>query len=282
METGRPHQAFVEDEARKYWQEMVQHGSLAKPDRQTIREAAMPILRKALHKRMGSQLNPALRWGHSVVTAMQVHLAQRGLLRQGYTRSEKIPNYMEALLQLADEAGWLYREIPLPDHPAPRHPPIHYTINPKIGKPVATEESLIRGDYVYDIDDSSRLTQDEYIYPWRDPDEWPSLGDLTSRGWKACYTFVTNRTGSWDKPWDYSADRMQIIYFWIGTLAGRPVLWIAGDRSTYDIGNLEIAMGGIYFSPRAPTEEDLRRRRVKKGDELSDKSFRENCDFIFS
>ena len=226
----------------------------------------MPILRQALHRRMESKLNPALGWAHLVVIAMQVHLAQRGLLRRGYTRSEKIPNYFVALLQLADDAGWLYREIPLPDHPAPRHPPIYYTIDPRTGKPVPTEESLIHAVYVYDIEDGSRLTQDEYIYPWRDPDNWPSLDDLTSRGWNACYTFATNRTGSWDRPWDYATDEMQIIYFWIGNPAGRPVLWIVSDRSPYHIGDFEITKGGIYFSPHAPTEEDLRRRRMNKDD----------------
>ena len=280
-EPGRPHQAFVEDETRRYWQEMVERGELTKPNRQTIREAAMPILRQALQKRMGSKLNPALRWGHSVVSAMQVHLAERGLLRQGYTRSEKIPNYMEALLQLADEAGWLEREIPLQDHPAPRHPPIHYTIDPKTSKPVPTEESLIRGDYVYHTYDGSRVTSDECIYPWRDPDNDPSLDDLTSLGWKACYALAPCRTGSSDMPWVYSADRMRIRYHWIEDDRGRPVLHTITDRGPFDVDPFEIAKGGIYFSPRAPTEEDLLRLRMNKDDVLSDEFLRENSMIIF-
>ena len=281
MEPGRPYQAFVEDEARRYWQEMVERRGLTKPDRQTIREAAMPILRQALQKRMGSKLNPALRWAHSVVIAMQVHLAQRGLLRRGYTRSEKIPNYMEALLQLADEAGWLEREIPLQDHPAPKHPPIYYTIDPKTSKPVPTEKSLIRGDYVYHTYDGSRLTQDEYIYPWRDPDEWPSLGDLTSRGWKACYALAPSRTGSSDMRWVYSADSMRIRYHWIEDYRGRLVLYTITDRGPFNLGPFEIAKGGIYFSPRAPTEEDLLRLRMNKDDVLSDEFLWENSTIIF-
>ena len=278
---GRPHQAFVEDEARKYWQEMGQRRGLAKPDRQTIREAAKPILRQALQKRMGSKLNPALRWGHSVVNAMQVHLADRGLLRGGYTRSENIPNYIDALLQLADDAGWLYREIPLQDHPAPRHPPVYYTVDPKTNKPVPTEESLIRGDYVYDMYGGSRLTQDEYIYPWRDPDNSPSLDDLTSRGWNACYQFTTRRTGSWDRPWDYATDGMRISYFWIGNDRGAPYLFSRSDRGAINDWPY-IGKGGIYFSPRAPTTEDLRRRRMKIDDVTSDKFLMKNYLTLFS
>ena len=279
---GRPHQAFVEDEARKYWQEMRQRGGPAKPDRQTIREAAKPILRQALQKRMGSELNPALGWGHSVVNAMQVHLAERGLLRGGYTRSEKIPNYIDALLQLADDAGWLYREIPLPDHPAPRHPPIYYTVDPKTGKPVPTEKSWIRGDYVYNMINGSRLTQDEYIYPWRDLDNSPSLHDLTSRGWNACYTFYTRRTGSWDRPWDHATDGMRIIYFWISNRRGATHLFSRSDRGSFSVNCSEIAKGGIYFSPRAPTAEDLRRRRMKIDDVTSDKFLMKNYHTLFS
>ena len=281
MEAGRPYQAFVEAEARRYWQEMVEPRGLTKPDWQTIRKAAMPILRQALQKRMGSKLNPALRWGHSVVSAMQVHLAEKDLLRKGYTRSEKIPNYMEALLQLADEAGWLQREIPLQDHPAPGHPPIYYTIDPKTSDPVPTEKSLIRGDYVYYMYDGSRLTQGEYIYPWRDPNKDPSLDDLTSRGWKACYTLATSRTESSDMRWVHSADGIRIRYHWIGDYRGRPKLYVTGDRGPYDVNPFEIAKGGIYFSPRAPTEEDLLRCRMNKDDVRSDKFLWENCDVIF-
>lgn len=282
VEPGRPHQAFVEDEARRYWQEMGERRDLTKPDRQKIREAAMPILRKALQKRMGSKLNPALRWGHLVVIAMQEHLAERGLLRRGYTRSEKIPNYMEALLQLADDAGWLYHEIPLPDHPAPRHPPIHYTIDPNTGEPVPTEESLIRGDYVYDVYDGSRLTQGEYIYPWRDPDKQPSLDDVTSRGWKACYIVTIRRTISLEQRWGNSAERLQITYFYTGAIAGRPTRWIRRDRAPLEVGGFQIAKGGIYYSPRAPTEEDLHRLRMNIEDVRSDAFLWENLITIFS
>ena len=42
VETGRPYQAFVESEARKYWQDMVEPGSLVKPTKREIRAAARP------------------------------------------------------------------------------------------------------------------------------------------------------------------------------------------------------------------------------------------------
>ena len=54
VETGRPHQAFVEREARKYWEDMVQPGSLAKPEQQELRAAARPILLEGLRKEVGS------------------------------------------------------------------------------------------------------------------------------------------------------------------------------------------------------------------------------------
>ena len=34
--------------------------------------------------------------------------------------AEASPNYVETLIQLADDAGWLAREITLPDHPPPQ------------------------------------------------------------------------------------------------------------------------------------------------------------------
>ena len=40
MEPGRPYQVFVENEARKYWQETMKIGSLNKPSQQEIRTVA--------------------------------------------------------------------------------------------------------------------------------------------------------------------------------------------------------------------------------------------------
>ena len=57
---GRPYQDYVEDEARKYWQEMVKTGGLKKPDQREIRTAAMPVLGRALRRRQGKIPDPAL------------------------------------------------------------------------------------------------------------------------------------------------------------------------------------------------------------------------------
>ena len=53
MEPGRPYQAFVEREARDYWQSLGGVGSLTKPTQEEIRAAAMPILGAALRRRTG-------------------------------------------------------------------------------------------------------------------------------------------------------------------------------------------------------------------------------------
>ena len=171
----------------------------------------------------------------------------------------------------------------MPDHPAPRHPPIYYTVDPKTGKPVPTEESWIRGDYVYNIRFGSRFTHSEYIYPWRDPDNQPSVDDLTSRGWIACYTFTTTRTGSWDKPWNFSTDRMQITYFRIRYTRGdEPDISDVSDRGPYHFGLNSVGKGGVYFSPRAPTGEDLRRRVMFMPIVSRDEFLMENLNTIFS
>ena len=60
MEPGRPHQAFVENEARKYWQDIMQVGSLTKPTREELRAAAMPILCQAQRRKTGCRPGPWL------------------------------------------------------------------------------------------------------------------------------------------------------------------------------------------------------------------------------
>ena len=137
VQPGRPHQDYVESEAERYWQEMVKAGSLTRPDLQELRAGALPVLGLAQRYRPGWKLNPALNRAHMAVNAMQLHAVKSGWLKHPFTLSEASPNYVEALIQLADDAGWLAREIPLPDHPAPRHPPIHYTIDPAT-KPTRT------------------------------------------------------------------------------------------------------------------------------------------------
>ena len=261
VEAGRPCQDYVENETEKYWQEIVKAGSLTRPDLQELRAGALPVLGLAQRHRPGWKLNPALNRAHMAVNAMQLHAVKSGWLKHPFTLSEASPNYVEALIQLADDAGWLAREIPLPDHPAPRHPPIHYTIDPATKRPVLTEDSLIRGDYVYNPEDGSRIIQDKYIRPWRGRDAWPSLTDVTSRGWYAYYTFSTDRAGSWDSPWDAFSDRMKITYHWVEPIGGIPRLMRRSDRTVLSTPFGDSVLTGIHFSPYPPLREDILRHR---------------------
>ena len=182
--TGRPYQVYVESEARKYWEEMVNPGSLAKPGQEEIRAAAMPILCAAQRRRTG--LSP-LAMAHQGVNAMQLRAVEKGWIKHPFTPTEASSDYVEALIQLADDADWLAREIPLPSHPAPKHPPIYYTIDPANKRAVPRSDALISGSYVYETY-GRRLTPDDHIYPWPDPEIWPMLDDLISRQWTACYS----------------------------------------------------------------------------------------------
>ena len=216
MEPGRPYQAFVESEAMKYWQEMVKIGSLTKPTQQEIREAAMPVLGLAQRNRPGLKLISALNRAQMAVNTMQLHLVESGRLKHPFTLSEASPNYVEALIQLADDAGWLAREIPLPDHPPQKHHTIYYTIDPETGRPIPRADSLIRGDYVYSAWDDTYFLKDSNIYPWRElglPDE----RDLINRGWSACYSlyFGVNM-------------EVEILLHWVMKLK----IYLFGDLST--------------------------------------------------
>ena len=169
-EPGRPYQSFVESEVRKYWQEIGNVRNLTKPNREEIQATAMPILIQALRNRTGHRR-------HHAVAGMVQHAMERGWIRRhSFSEAGESPSYIEALIQLADDANWLAREIPLPDHPPPKHPPIYYTIGSKYGRPapVPRDDALIRGDYLYKRN-GSRLTEDKYIFPIR------FLGGGTSR-----------------------------------------------------------------------------------------------------
>ena len=168
----RPYQSFVESEVRKYWQEMWDARNLTKPNREEIQASAMPILIQALRNKTGHRR-------HHAVAGMVQHAMEQGWIRRpSFSEASESPSYIEALIQLADDANWLAREIPLPDHPPPRHPPIYYTIGSRLGRPVPVprEDALIRGDYLYK-NNGSRLTEDRYIFPipflrvgtWRNP-----------------------------------------------------------------------------------------------------------------
>ena len=157
-EPGRPHQAFVESEARKYWQEIGKEHNLTKPTQDEIRAAALPILCQALRNKQGNRR-------HQAVDAVQLHAGGRGWITPPYSRLLACPGYIDALIQLADDADWLAREIPLPDHPPPRHPTMYYTIDPQSNWPVPRDDSYIRGEYVYRRLTGHRVTSDHRIIP---------------------------------------------------------------------------------------------------------------------
>lgn len=199
-EPGRPYEDYVNSEVRRFWQETVKEHNLTKPLPQEIRAAAMTILCHARRRRTGG---PPRYRAHLAVDAMQLNALERGHIEPPYSRLGAYPDYLEALIQLADDTG-LSREIPLPDHPPPKHSPIYYTMYSGTGRPVPAENSLIRAHYVY-TPEGMRITRDEYIRPWPDPLQLPPVKyDLLIRGWDACYTL---RSGQDNVP--------EILLHWI-------------------------------------------------------------------
>ena len=130
------------------------------------------------------------------------------------------------------------KQIPLPAHPEPHHPPISYTIDADSGRPIPGEGALIRGDYVYVPEDGSRITEDEYIRPWRGPDVFPTADDLISRVWDACYSLHGEGAG------------MRLMYHWLTGLPGEPGITRRVDRL------FSPAVSTIHFSPRPPARAE--------------------------
>ena len=165
-EPGRPYQAFVESEVRKYWHEIQERsGNLTKPSQEEIRAAAMPVLCLALRNRRGSRK-------HQAVAGIVQHAMEQSWIKRPFSEAYASPSYIDALIQLAIDAKWLAIEIPLPAHPQPFHPLIYYTIISQQGRyvPVPRENALIRGGYLYQHKwTRSRLTNASNIYPWLGP-----------------------------------------------------------------------------------------------------------------
>lgn len=199
---GRPHRDYVEREAERYRREAEHAGSPGQP-------GPVPAL----------DMTRAL----MAVNAMQGHFADRGWITPPYSRLRDCPNFVEALIQLASDADWLAREVPLPDHPAPHHPPVYYTIDEKTERPVPRADSLIRGDYVYKYSDGNRITQAEYICPWMDTNIMPPTKyDLIARGWDACYTLYFERENI-----------VNIVFHWIERIGDFPILFRLSLRTMH-------------------------------------------------
>ena len=268
---GRPYRDYVENETDRYWREMVKPGSLPKPDRQELRARAFYLRGKAMRRRQCKTPDPALApyRTHQGLNAVHMYLVHKGFIKPAYSRMETSPGYLEAVFQLQADARWQPRRIPLPAHPDPQHPAIYYYINdPVSNRPVATEDSLIRGHYVYDPADGSRIIQDEYIRPWRGPAHQPSFHDICSGGWGAYYTFSRLGTGSEeDRSPDISADEAAITYHWIETVRGIPVVMRQRDRLLYSTPFGDRVLINLHFSPRPPSPAEIFRLRRTR-DEL--------------
>ena len=81
MEQGKPYQASVESEARKYWQSLAHH---------------------------------------AVADVVQ-HVREQGWTNRPLSEAYDSPTYIDALIQLARDANWLVEEIPLPGQPPIRY-----------------------------------------------------------------------------------------------------------------------------------------------------------------
>ena len=177
MEPGPPYQDFVDSEARKYWQEMANTRKLTKltePTQGELRAAAMPILSQALRRRTGSTKYTDPFMAHRAVADVVQHAREQRWTNRPLSDPYASPTYIDALIQLADDALWLAYEFPLPAHPPPKHPPIYYTIDPENGIPVPRPDSLILGSYVY-LPLYERLTNVRHYRPWLSSHFDPSL-----------------------------------------------------------------------------------------------------------
>ena len=164
MEAGQRLQAFT----KWFWQDMVERGNLAKPNQQELRAAAMPILIQGLRRRSGTGILPPTVIARLAVDIMHQHAAERGETTEPYTGPYPSPDHIEALTQYAADTRLLPREIPLPEHEGPQHPPIYYYIDPVTRQPTPRKDALIRAEYVRDPGDGKPVTEASHIHPSTD------------------------------------------------------------------------------------------------------------------
>lgn len=221
VEQERPHQAFVEDEAREYWQDMLSIGALAKPAQAEIRDAAMPVLCAARRRRLRSF---PLDTGHRAAAAVADHVMSKDKHKRPKFDPYQCQTAADVMIQLADYMGIAAGTVTLPDHPPPYHPPVYYTLDPETGRPIPREDSLIRGDYVYEC--GFRISRADYIRPLPveelQPDmDWAALcrsvlATIFRLGWDACYTLYEHEDGSvhprffWIYPGTQVSDRAEL------------------------------------------------------------------------
>ena len=195
MELARPHQAFVESRLRQYLQDN-NIRSLIKPTREEIREAAKPILISGLRRRTGSDKYVYPSIALRAVADLVQHAREQGWVERNYCKAYASPFYIDSLIQLADDAGWLRLEITLPGHDGPPHPPIYYMMNWERGRAVPREGNLIRSEYVHHPE-GNQVTPAPYIHPWRELSRFPSISELLNRRWSACYMLRSRKSTVW-------------------------------------------------------------------------------------
>lgn len=163
MEPGRPHQAFVESRLRQYLQDENIH-ILVKPVQDEIRAAALEILGRKLRKKPGRKLTPYQGMALRAVVDVVEHAAEECWTEKPFLSVPRAGTYyVDALVQLAHDAGWLGREIHIPEHPS-----IYYTRNAVTGRPVPRRDCFIRGSYLSDVF-GPRLPENNRIYPDTNP-----------------------------------------------------------------------------------------------------------------
>ena len=216
-EQGQPYRNFIENEARKFWQDMVKIGSLAKPKPEEIRAAAMPILVRGLRRRTGSKkyVNPSL--ARRAVADVVQHAREQGWIwLWTYPEAYRRPLHTDVLLQLAEDADWLPKEIPLPQHTGLQHHPVYY-YNERSNAgdlfPVTIADSLIRGDYVLTVD-GRRITDLDHICPWPYKNRPPDITRLIDLELDSCYVLRHRRSSVWvEMYWlETFRDGMQMEY----------------------------------------------------------------------
>ena len=228
MEPGQPYQDFVESEVRKFWQEETGHAGIpAQQIQQKVQAPAIPVHAQASQTVTDDKEYPDPVMAHHAVGAMIQHALEASWIKPPFSEACESPNYVEALIQLAYEADWLYKRTRLPDHPAPKHPTIYYTLDGENNRAVPREGCLIRGDYVY-THDGNRITKADFIKPWLFEKKFPGKTNLIANGWDTCYRLV------------YRRGTTRIVIYWLETVDS-------------DIRCLRSNLEELYFSPQPPS-----------------------------
>lgn len=221
-EPGRPYRDFVENEASAYWREKGKKKDPAGPAEQDNTGVAVPGPSRGHHSR-----NEIIKL--KAVGAMAQHAAAKGWIKPPYSNPYQSPSFIDALIQLADDANWLARKIPLPAHPDPQHPTIYYVVDPVTNRPIPREDSYIRGDYVYS-DDGIKVTSHERIYPLVLPEDGSKVDLSLMNKLKRDVGFTLEQ----------GPEQVEVRIYW--------TQWVIYGMETYNS-----LLRDLQFSPEPPT-----------------------------